>query len=253
MLAVRRRGLLLGLYVATALYLAASCGVQGRYRVSAIRCDRPCRSDLLLCRARTMVPGSAPERAARSRPGPPLTSGPTGTAMENFASLLHGFWRRAHDLSRCADGHAACCSEFSSACCRAGRSQRRFAAAAVDLHHGSGRRDHSAHQHVLGSAVRRLDDIHPLQHSRRAVIGRDHIRRLSHGRRGKATQALTLAFLSAGFGALVGVIVITLLSGWVAQVRPALLARRNIFAVYFLAFASFVGLGGHRPSRRSSP
>src|SRR6201991_3472917 len=36
-------------------------------------------------------------------------------------------------------------------------------------------------------------------------------------RQGRATEALTLAFLSAGFGALVGVILITLLSGWVAR------------------------------------
>ncbi len=36
-------------------------------------------------------------------------------------------------------------------------------------------------------------------------------------RQGQATQALTLAFLSAGFGALVGVILITVLSSWVAK------------------------------------
>jgi TctA family transporter len=36
-------------------------------------------------------------------------------------------------------------------------------------------------------------------------------------RQGQATQALTLAFLSAGFGALVGVILITVLSTWVAK------------------------------------
>ena len=42
-------------------------------------------------------------------------------------------------------------------------------------------------------------------------------------KKGQATEALTLAFLSAGFGALVGVILITLLSGWVAELRAALL------------------------------
>src|SRR5262245_49179391 len=35
-------------------------------------------------------------------------------------------------------------------------------------------------------------------------------------RKGQATEALSYAFLSAGFGALLGVVVITLLSGWVA-------------------------------------
>ncbi len=65
-------------------------------------------------------------------------------------------------------------------------------------------------------------------------------------KQGKAAQALSYAFLSAGFGALLGVVVITLLSGWVArfamQFSPA-----EYFAVYFLAFASFVGLGGASP------
>jgi TctA family transporter len=65
-------------------------------------------------------------------------------------------------------------------------------------------------------------------------------------KKGHATEALSYAFLSAGFGALLGVIIITLLSGWVArfamQFSPA-----EYFAVYFLAFASFVGLGGANP------
>ena len=61
--------------------------------------------------------------------------------------------------------------------------------------------------------------------------------------KGSAAQALTLAFLSAGFGALVGVVVITLLSGWVANFALRF-GSPEYFAVYFLAFASFVGLGG---------
>jgi putative tricarboxylic transport membrane protein len=65
-------------------------------------------------------------------------------------------------------------------------------------------------------------------------------------KKGQATQALTLAFLSAGFGALVGVILITLLSGWVARFALRFGAP-EYFAVYFLAFASFVGLGGASP------
>ena len=54
-------------------------------------------------------------------------------------------------------------------------------------------------QHVLGRAVRRLDHIDPVQHSGRAVLRRHDLRRLSAWRKkGQATQALTLAFLSAG-------------------------------------------------------
>jgi TctA family transporter len=65
-------------------------------------------------------------------------------------------------------------------------------------------------------------------------------------RKGRAAHALTLAFLSAAFGALVGVIVITLLSGWAANFALKF-GSPEYFAVYFLAFASFVGLGGASP------
>jgi TctA family transporter len=65
-------------------------------------------------------------------------------------------------------------------------------------------------------------------------------------KQGKAVEALAFAFLSAGFGALVGVIVITILSGWVT--RFALnFSSPEYFAVYLLAFASFVGLSGAQP------
>jgi TctA family transporter len=64
--------------------------------------------------------------------------------------------------------------------------------------------------------------------------------------KGQPTQALSYAFLSAGFGALVGVIVITLLSGWVARFALKF-SSPEYFAVYLLAFCSFVGLGGSSP------
>jgi TctA family transporter len=65
-------------------------------------------------------------------------------------------------------------------------------------------------------------------------------------RTGRAAHALTLAFLSAAFGALVGVILITLLSTWAANFALRF-GSPEYFAVYFLAFASFVGLGGAAP------
>ena len=65
-------------------------------------------------------------------------------------------------------------------------------------------------------------------------------------KQGQATQALTLAFLSAGFGALVGVILITVLSTWVAKFALRF-SSPEYFAVYFLAFASFIGLGAASP------
>lgn len=63
---------------------------------------------------------------------------------------------------------------------------------------------------------------------------------------GHATQALTLAFISAGIGALIGVAVITILSGWVTQFALKF-SSPEFFAVYFLTFCSFIGMGGGSP------
>ncbi|MEH2483220.1 putative tricarboxylic transport membrane protein [Nitrobacteraceae bacterium AZCC 2146] len=65
-------------------------------------------------------------------------------------------------------------------------------------------------------------------------------------RDGRPTTALATAFGSAAFGAMVGVILITLLASWVAQVALAF-GPPEYFAVYLLAFASFVGMGGSPP------
>lgn len=65
-------------------------------------------------------------------------------------------------------------------------------------------------------------------------------------KQGQAVRALTLAFTSAGIGALTGVIVITLLSSWVAQFALRFGAA-EYFAVYFMAFASFIGMSGGSP------
>ena len=64
--------------------------------------------------------------------------------------------------------------------------------------------------------------------------------------KGEATHALTLAFMSAGTGALFGVIVITLLSGWVTQFALKF-SSPEYFAVYLLTFASFIGMGSASP------
>src|SRR5260370_16138647 len=67
-------------------------------------------------------------------------------------------------------------------------------------------------------------------------------------RDGWPTNALATAFGSAAFGALVGVILITFLASWVAKVALAF-GPAEYFAVYFLAFASFVGMGGAPPAK----
>jgi len=64
--------------------------------------------------------------------------------------------------------------------------------------------------------------------------------------RGSAGRALTLAFSSAGFGALAGVVVITLLSGWMARFAIKF-GPAEFFAVYFIAFAGFIGMSHGSP------
>ena len=65
-------------------------------------------------------------------------------------------------------------------------------------------------------------------------------------KQGRAAEALSLAFLSAGIGALAGVVLITLLSGYVARFALRF-SSPEYFAVYFMTFASFIGLGGAAP------
>jgi putative tricarboxylic transport membrane protein len=65
-------------------------------------------------------------------------------------------------------------------------------------------------------------------------------------KQGRATEALSYAFLSAGFGALFGVVMITLLSGPAARFAHKF-SSPEYFAVYFLAFCCFIGLGGSSP------
>src|ERR1700758_1128767 len=59
------------------------------------------------------------------------------------------------------------------------RPQRSFVTAAADVSHAARLRNHSAFEHVLGRAVRRLRNLDPVQYSRRAVIGGNDFRRVS--------------------------------------------------------------------------
>src|SRR3981189_450318 len=65
-------------------------------------------------------------------------------------------------------------------------------------------------------------------------------------RDGRPTTALATAFGSAAFGALAGVVLITLSASWVAKVALGF-GPPEYFAVDFLAFASFIGMGGSPP------
>ncbi|MFB3817596.1 MAG: tripartite tricarboxylate transporter permease [Candidatus Methylomirabilales bacterium] len=63
---------------------------------------------------------------------------------------------------------------------------------------------------------------------------------------GRATQALTFAFLSSGFGALFGVAVVTVLSSWATRFALRF-SPVEYFTVFMLAFGSFVAFGGGSP------
>ena len=65
-------------------------------------------------------------------------------------------------------------------------------------------------------------------------------------KKGRAEEALSTAFLSAGFGAFVGVVLVTLIANAVAdfalQFSPA-----EFFGVFLLTFCSYVGMSGGHP------
>ena len=65
-------------------------------------------------------------------------------------------------------------------------------------------------------------------------------------RHGDAAEALSTAFLSAGFGALVGVVVVTLIANVIADFALQF-SPPEFFAVYFLTFCSYIGMGGGHP------
>jgi TctA family transporter len=65
-------------------------------------------------------------------------------------------------------------------------------------------------------------------------------------KQGRAAEALTAAFSSALLGALVGVLLITFLSGFIASFAIQF-SSPEFFAVYLLAFCSFIGMGKHPP------
>ncbi|ARN19876.1 tripartite tricarboxylate transporter permease [Piscinibacter gummiphilus] len=62
-------------------------------------------------------------------------------------------------------------------------------------------------------------------------------------RHGDAAKALATAFLSAGFGALAGVIVVTLIANTIADFALKF-SPPEYFAVYLLTFCSYVGMSG---------
>ena len=64
------------------------------------------------------------------------------------------------------------------------RRQRRGDPAAAHVHDAADVGDHHAVVHLLGRVVRRRDHVDPVQHTGRAMVGRDDLRRLSDGAAG---------------------------------------------------------------------
>ena len=125
---------------------------------------------------------------------------------------MHGFTHRAVRQSHLPDGDRRAARHSRRRAARPRRAQRRVAAAAADLRHGAGVGHHPAVVDVLGracSAARSHRSCSTFPASRRRS------RPPSTAIRWRATAgrptALATAFGSAGFGALVGVVLITLL------------------------------------------
>jgi hypothetical protein len=68
------------------------------------------------------------------------------------------------------------------------RRERRRDPAAADVLDEPDVGDHHAVVHLLGCAVRRGDHVDPVQHPGRALVGRDHLRRLSDGPAGQGRR-----------------------------------------------------------------
>jgi TctA family transporter len=70
-------------------------------------------------------------------------------------------------------------------------------------------------------------------------------------RQGRATEALATAFAAAGIGALAGVVVVTLLADSMAALALRF-SSVEYFAVYLLAFSTFISMGGGDPLKTTT-
>jgi putative tricarboxylic transport membrane protein len=101
-------------------------------------------------------------------------------------------------------------------------------------------------------AVRRRHHLNPVQHSRRSLVGRDHLRRLSDGAAGRAAEALTAAFTSSFIGSLVAVLLITFLAPMISSFALKF-GPPEFFSVYLLTFCSLsASASAAKPSTRQS-
>ena len=174
----------LGLYVASAIYIALFMIVLGKYSLAEERHRRAGGQRALLPDVRGVVQGAAVQGHARSAALPRLLNSHGATRNGRNQRPDAGLRRdpdadehrpdvRRHHPRR-ADRRAA----------RPGRRQRRGHPAAAHLHDVADLGDHHAVVHLLGRAVRRRHHLDPVQHPGRAVVGGHHLRRLPDGAAG---------------------------------------------------------------------
>ncbi len=80
-----------------------------------------------------------------------------------------------------ADAGRPCARHLRRRAARIGRPERRGDPVAPHFHDGPDVGNRDAFVHLLGRAVRRGDHVDPVQHSRRGMVGGDHLRRLPDG------------------------------------------------------------------------
>ena len=108
--------------------------------------------------------------------------------MEELANLFHGFAVVAPAVQHHGDAGRHHARRHHRRAAGAGRRQRRRHPAAADVLHVADLGDHHAVVHLLGRAVRRRHHLDTVQHSRRAMVGRDHLRRPSDGAAGQGRR-----------------------------------------------------------------
>ena len=139
-----------------------------------------------------MVPRPAAEGAARGF-FRSLTRGKRTGAVSADPSLVWGenhgrnsqlvprLCRRAAAFQHPGDDRRHSARRHHRRAARVGRRQRRGDPAAAHFLDVADVGDHHVVLHLLGRAVRRRHHVHPLQHSGRALVGRDHFRRPPDG------------------------------------------------------------------------
>ena len=182
----------LGIYVASAIYIALFMIILGKYpAVKSVRAGGG-HQRRVLHDVRGLVQGAAVQGHARAAALPRLLNAdvtPFGASANGRTQCTDAGLRRGPDADehrpdvrrhhpRRADRRAA----------RPGRRQRRGDPAAADFLDVADLGHRDAVVHLLGRPVRRRDHLDPVQHPGRALVGGHHLRRLPDGAEGQGRR-----------------------------------------------------------------